>query len=57
VSPNAAASDPFFRSPSPGFKSSIARQKRNSEWSNPDHFAKCMNFEQSLLKLMTSEKR
>jgi hypothetical protein len=46
-----------FPTLSPGFESPIARQKRNSEWSNPDHFAKCMNFEQSLLKLMTSQKR
>jgi hypothetical protein len=47
----------LFAALSPGLGSPIARQKRNSEWSNPDHFAKCMNFEQSLLKLMTSEKR
>ena len=29
----------------------------NRQWRNPNHFANCSNFEQSLLKLMTSRKR
>ena len=30
---------------------------RNQNWCNPNHFAECWNFEQSLLKLMTRRQR
>jgi hypothetical protein len=31
--------------------------KHNPKWPDTNHFAVCSNFEQSLLKLMTSQKR
>jgi hypothetical protein len=35
----------------------IPAEKCNPQWRNPNHFANCSNFEQSLLKMVTRRKR
>ena len=35
----------------------VGRKIITRKWRNPNHFANCLNFEQSLLKLMTRRKR
>ena len=35
----------------------FTQRLRNPDWRNPDHFAKCSNFEQSLPKMVTRRKK
>jgi hypothetical protein len=48
---------PAFFCPSPQPEQPIRMGRCNPEWRNRDHFVNCSNFEQSLLKLMTRQKR